>query len=330
MLSLAAKTYVALAAASIGAAVLYGAVVGDRSGTALFVALAFAALTAGFAVAGTGVRDAPSAPVDADAPPASTSYGRGDAGWPSSFPFLAAVALGVFVIGLAAGRPFVTLGIVLLLATAGGWFGHSVRDHGAWAPAARERVGARLLRPLGIPVATFLLLAIIAVSFSRVLLAVNKDLAAILAVVVAFLTLAVFSFIATRPEVKQAPLFALVGVAAIAVIGAGVAGGLAGEREFHHHEGHDSVSLEAVETKFDKDELQLPAGEEVEIDFDNRDVVPHNFAIYTLDGEALVSSAPFSGPSTRVYRIETPEEAGTYQFICEIHPTAMVGALELE
>ena len=92
------------------------------------------------------------------------------------------------------------------------------------------------------------------------------------------------------------------------------------------------LELTALNTLYDKDELQAPAGQPLTVTLDNQDAgIPHDFDIYTLeDGEAadlVFDGELFTGTET----FTVPAlEAGSYQFICSVHPATMVGALIVE
>lgn len=82
--------------------------------------------------------------------------------------------------------------------------------------------------------------------------------------------------------------------------------------------------------------LEVAAGEEVVVVFENRESAPHDVDIYeTQEGmderraeEVIFESDPFPGPDQRVYEFEAPEP-GTYPFHCSVHPQ-MVGEFVFE
>jgi plastocyanin len=72
--------------------------------------------------------------------------------------------------------------------------------------------------------------------------------------------------------------------------------------------------------KFDRGRLDVPAGRAFPLLFENRELAPHNVAIYR-DGVAdpLFAGETFSGPASRTY-VVPPLAAGTYRFRCDVHP----------
>ena len=86
--------------------------------------------------------------------------------------------------------------------------------------------------------------------------------------------------------------------------------------------------LSAEGIAYDTTELTVPANEAFVIVFENRDAVSHNVSIYA-DAEPRdrrFEGVLFAGPGTRWYPVPALE-AGTYRFVCDLHPT-MAGTLE--
>ena len=95
--------------------------------------------------------------------------------------------------------------------------------------------------------------------------------------------------------------------------------------------GGETLSLVAAGTAFDKKELTAPAGKPFSISLDNQDAgTLHNVEIKTADGQSLFQGEFFAGPEQRTYGVP-PLDAGTYSFICTVHPIpAMTGTLTVE
>ncbi len=81
--------------------------------------------------------------------------------------------------------------------------------------------------------------------------------------------------------------------------------------------------------KFDRDELILPANQQITVEADNRDgSILHNWAAYTdasaaeLIAKTEICAAPCLGQVT----FSAPRP-GEYFFRCDVHPTSMVGKL---
>ena len=87
------------------------------------------------------------------------------------------------------------------------------------------------------------------------------------------------------------------------------------------------LTLVAENTKFDKTTLDAPAGKDVALTMENKDSVEHTFSLYQSadSNDLLAGGEKFSGPSFLTYQFQAPETPGTYQFRCDIHPSAMNG-----
>lgn len=78
----------------------------------------------------------------------------------------------------------------------------------------------------------------------------------------------------------------------------------------------------------DNPTIELQAGEEYEFWFENIDGAPHNITMQDADGNTIVQSdlVQEEGATASVTFTATPEMA---QYICTIHPTTMVGDVEV-
>ncbi|HET7487683.1 MAG TPA: cupredoxin domain-containing protein [Acidimicrobiales bacterium] len=333
MLNPAAKFLLAVTLGAMGVAVAYQLAVDERAGLVLFVVLAGAAFAAVIATAGANVPDqAPFVPKDAP-PPERRATTTGAPARGSGWPLVAALAVGVLACTAAVGGPVVWIGVVLLVVAVAGWFGKAWSEDPSWTPHLSERARLRLLIPLALPVGLFLMVATIAICVSRILLAVSKDSSVVLAMAVAITILVTCSILATRPRVTSA---AVIGVAVLAVaslVGVGITGAVAGERQFHPEESEGTkVDLEAKNIKYSTDQIRVRAGEKVEIHFHNADVgTYHNMAIYEGDGAdaaPVFNGAGFPGDNLRLYSFEAPPP-GAYVFVCDFHAN-MKGQLIVE
>jgi plastocyanin len=331
--SYATKVLMALTgSAFVGAAVYYG-VVGEKSGALLMVFVGLAALLALLTVVASGVLDiAPQVPADAPAPERrATTPGEPARG--SVWPLLTAAAAAILAVGAATETPVVVAGAVALFLCGLGWFGRSWADHHTFTEPVRRRVSDRFLAPLGSPVLGFALVALIAISLSRVFLAVSLEVAPWIALAVAVLILLGCAWVASRPRMGQSALMALAALAGVSTVGAGIAGATQGEREFHPHHTEEPIEVVAHNVQFEEKELTAPAGKEVTITFHNEDAgIYHNVAVYEGDAaEAppIFNGAGFPGVATHTYKFTTPKQAGNYSFRCDFHAN-MVGTLVVE
>jgi plastocyanin len=83
------------------------------------------------------------------------------------------------------------------------------------------------------------------------------------------------------------------------------------------------VDITASGIEFDTGCIEVPAGEQFSIEFDNQDPDQHNVAIYPSAEERtdpLFRGEIFGGPDTVEYPPVDPLDAGEYYFQCDVHP----------
>jgi len=89
------------------------------------------------------------------------------------------------------------------------------------------------------------------------------------------------------------------------------------------------VDVAAENIAFTPTELSVGANEAFQIRFDNKDAgIPHNVAIKDAAGAMVFTGDIFPGVEIRPYDVQ-PLAAGTYQFVCSVHPN-MVGTLSVQ
>jgi plastocyanin len=88
-----------------------------------------------------------------------------------------------------------------------------------------------------------------------------------------------------------------------------------------------TINLTAQNMAFDKTSISVQAGAKVTMTFDNKESLPHNFALYTDSSAATVifKGEVITGPKTITYQFTAPSAAGQYFFRCDLHPSAMTG-----
>jgi len=87
------------------------------------------------------------------------------------------------------------------------------------------------------------------------------------------------------------------------------------------------LTISARDIAFDKQELEVAAGQPFKIEFTNNDDLDHNVGIWK-DDEEVFRGEIFSGPETMTYLVNGLE-AGEYRFICDVHPS-MTGTLTVK
>jgi len=90
--------------------------------------------------------------------------------------------------------------------------------------------------------------------------------------------------------------------------------------------GSTVIQLSAQNIAYDLSEISAPADAGFTIHFDNKDAgIPHNVAIKDASGTEVFKGEIITGPAQADYQVPALP-AGTYTFICSVHPN-MTGTL---
>jgi plastocyanin len=158
---------------------------------------------------------------------------------------------------------------------------------------------------------------------SRVLLAVDKNMAVWIALAAAVGIMIGAAFVAARPRMRPQALIGGLVVLGLGAVGAGAYAMKEGPHYLKEEAANrPTIELSARDLVFDKKELELPPSGAV-IHFANADSQPHNVAIYPSEDQLdspLFKGAIIPGGGSTDYEIE-PIEAGEYYFHCDVHPT---------
>lgn len=230
MISTAAKLWFAVAGL---AAVAFGAYEiashGDWFGSFVLGTVVIVALLLG--VLGSAVHDGDIAAADT-----SAAEVQARSALPAPWPALLAVGAGVGAIGLAGKNALLWVGFGIAVVVLAEWMVQSWAERASADPAYNTSLRHRIMSPFEIPVLAALIIGGFLVALSRVLLALPKTGSTVLAIVLAALILAIATLVTSRPRVGSSVLAGLLAVGAVALIAGGIAGGVAGERDFEVHE----------------------------------------------------------------------------------------------
>jgi hypothetical protein len=243
MITSSAKLWSAVTLVALVGAVVYAlASDGEKIGTYVLLFLAVAAFV--LALLGMVLRDgevdvvAPAAAAAADAiEPARSALPA------AVWPIVAAFGIGLLLVGLAVGGLWFGAGVLVLLVVLVEWMVQGWAERATGDQAYNRALRNQVMYPFEVPLAGTLVAAVAVIALSRVLLALPKEGAIILAGVVASVVLLLGWLVASRPRVSSSVVAGILAFGAVAILGGGIVGAVVGEREFEHHEvegGHDS------------------------------------------------------------------------------------------
>ncbi len=224
--------------------------VGDHVGYTILIGLSMCCMV--IALMFTAFRDADpemaasymgSSSIPASQPPVGASM------WPIAM----ALGLGTVILGLAVHPAVFAVGIAVLGIVALEWAMEAWADRATGDPVANRELRDRIMGPIELPLMAAIGVAVLALSMSRVLLAVSVAGSVIVASVVSVIIFGTATFMAIGPELNRKIVNSLLAFGLIAVVGAGIVSAVIGERDIEpHHEEHgedhsDEESLIIVE-----------------------------------------------------------------------------------
>jgi hypothetical protein len=150
------------------------------------------------------------------------------------------------LIGLAtesSGLTYAAVAVMVVVAFT--WTVRTWAERATGDDHANAELYHRFIDPFRVPVVSILIIAVVAIGISRVLLAVSKVGAVWVFGLVSLLFFLVAVLLALKPSSARWVTTAVVILGAVAVIAAGIAGAVIGEREIEHH-GSEANSAEGA------------------------------------------------------------------------------------
>lgn len=154
---------------------------------------------------------------------------------PSYWGALSAFGAACLMLGVAISAVFLYLGIAVLVVVAIEWLALTWSDRATGDPATNRDVKDRMLGPIEIPMLGALGIAATMIGISRIFLAVSKTGAVVAGGLVATAIFAT-AVLLTQTDAPRRFISAAVAALAVVIIGGGVVGAIAGERELEHPE----------------------------------------------------------------------------------------------
>ena len=269
--------------------------------------------------------DVPAAAVETEVAAATAPRTQLPAPWPA----LGALGAGVTAIGAASGNALFYVGIGILVVTLAEWMVQGWAERATGDPAFNLGLRNRLMFPVEVPVVALLGAGAVLLAFSRVLLALPKTGSTVVAIVVAAGILGVAALVATRPRVSSGLVSAVVVIGAVGLLGGGIVGAVAGEREFEAGEeegggeggGEGDFTLTITQDGFEPARLEIPAGQQVTITVVNEYEEGRDFGITVqgVEGQPSTGTIEF-GQSEN---LELTAEPGTYTIVSTVNTQAV-------
>lgn len=254
---------------------------------------------------------------------------------PAGWPALGALGVVVLIVGLAAGGALFYVGLGILAVVLVEWMVQGWAERATGDRAHNTSLRNRIMNPFEIPVLALIGIALVVVAFSRVLLALPKSGSTVVAIVVAVLIFGVAIGLNARPRVGPGLLTFVAVLGAVGLVGGGIVGAVAGEREFEEEEtaglegeeatGEAEVTIlaEGVQ-EFTPSEVRVPAGRPVTIRFQNaQEDQTHGLSIQLdgvveADADALTTEN-LSGGESEDIELPALEAGEEYTFISTVH-----------
>lgn len=228
MITTSSKLFYGLAViATVASIVWFVANDGGSIGVVALISLAVAALFIG-AIA-SYVRDGHVLSTETSAHPSAPAAQRvvGRSWWPLG----TALAIGFMIVGMVSYPGIFKVGIALVFAMLGEWMIQNWSDRASSDATYNEKVRSWVVHPLEIPIGGAIILAIIVLSFSRIMLSVSKEAGPIVFGVVGALVLLVAAQISVRRGTSRNVVAIACGVVLAGLSGVGVVLALDGERQ---------------------------------------------------------------------------------------------------
>jgi hypothetical protein len=168
---------------------------------------------------------------DGHAAEGQTSAATLDTSTPSMWPLVGAAGFALVLVGTITTPVVFIFGIVAILATLVEWTVQAWSERSSGDVAYNAQIRERILNPLEYPILAAVGIAVVIFSFSRVMLAFSKNAGAIIFIVAAAAVSIVGMLISLRPSLKKSIIGTIAVIAAVGLVGAGIASMGVGMRE---------------------------------------------------------------------------------------------------
>ncbi len=154
----------------------------------------------------------------------------------SMWPLVAAVGAAGLAIGVVATPVVFKVSVVVVLAAVVEWMVQGWSERASADAAYNAGLRKRLLHPLEFPILGAIGVAAVVYAFSRIMLTASKDAGRFIFIVLgALIVVGGFLFASRQRNISKGTIAGVCGIAAVALLGAGVASALQGQRPIEEH-----------------------------------------------------------------------------------------------
>lgn len=154
----------------------------------------------------------------------------------SIWPLIFALGAGVVTVGLVTQQTFVTVGLVILLASGAEWTAHAWSERASADATYNAEVRSRIANPLEFPLGAAVGIGIIVYTFSRIMLWLSTTNTVIAFSALGTIIIVAAFLFAYRPGIRSKAAMGVIAIGVLGLVAGGVAAGLDGQREIHAHE----------------------------------------------------------------------------------------------
>jgi hypothetical protein len=213
--------------------------VGDQIGYSIL--MGFAVCSLGMGIASSAFRDA-----DADALASLTGLDTvglvSETNGPNYWPIVSAFGVALVLVGLATQPVTFIIGLVVLVIGTIEWTISAWAEQLSGDQEANRTYRSELFGPVEVPIAVLVGIAAVVFCVSRILLAVSKAGSTWIALAAAAIVFGVAVLLSTRPKISRNMVAGVIVVAALAILAAGIVGGIAGTREIEEHHSEEGAA----------------------------------------------------------------------------------------
>lgn len=219
----------------------------------------------------------------------------------SMWPLIGAVGVAGLAIG-AVSKPVVfKVALVVVLAAVVEWMVQGWSERASADPQYNAALRKRLLHPLEFPILGAIALAFVVYSFSRILLGTSKEAGLWLFLIIgALIAFGGFLF-ASKSNLSRSTMVGVCSITAVALLGAGVASALKGQREIEEHDTTSSLTKVCLKPGVD-DHVDEEASQDVSL---KSNVVANVYL--QADGDLVAFVSGF--PNQEYHEIPVPRSA---------------------